>query len=400
MRTVLSQKQFGGNMLKHFVFFALFCPFFTSSVDLAYSPDFMLLNVFALGFVAAALVQKNIRWSKQNYLVNTMLLLLVCFNLCSCYVNWVQLGWYMGQINVTIVFLFFVALISRKEVPAEEENEILPLLLKMILISNAIGLVPYFLHYYGFSVMNGEFRLIPVQGEFDERRYNWLYTHKSEYAFMMILFLSLVVKRRKRFPEAWMYWASLVVLGIGLLISNTRTSMVAALFIFVGLLADFVVKQPKQTKKRYLLGFIPLVLVGAVMLYIFSQRRSLTTLGGRTYIWAEGIKYIRENPYGLGVLSGDLSFPLPDWPGKAHNCHNVFLNILMQFSIPAGFFYILMMVTAFIGSWRKNVSFLTAGIWIALLIPLNMDWCLLLTEMPTLVLVMYFLFFSPGGRET
>ncbi len=386
------------NMLKHFIYFSMFCPIFFTKMGVSYSPDLIVVNLFAVVYLTAVIYQKRIRLTKGMVFVPLFCLLLVCFNIFSFYVNQMHLSWYYGQINVSISFLLFLALYLTED--SKEKDRSLDLFLRVAVISNAIGLIPYFLNYYSFSVKNGGFYLIPMNGQFDERRYSWFYYHKSEYAFMLLLFLSLIIMYRDRFTSKKTFYFSIGVMVVGLVISNTRTSILSSAAIFIGWLLDEICKKPKQVRKRYWLLLIPIVLFIAIMLVLVSRRRDLLSLGSRTYIWKASLHEIRENPYGIGTLCGQRSFPVPVWPYDAYNCHNVFLNILLQFSIPAGFFYILMLLVIIVGSIKRRPCFLTLGAWASLLVAMNMDWCLLLQQLSVFLVGVYFLFYHKEQTVT
>lgn len=394
MLHTLKQPQTPEILLKHFLCLSLFCPLYASYFDSVYSPDIIVGNIFAALYILSLLLRKEVHWPKR--LLWLLIPALALFNIVSAYVNLKELKWYAGQINVSVSFLFFLVLAGRRE--QQGDSTVLDFLLKLVLISNLIGLIPYFFHYYGLSVFNGQVYLDPVDGRFDEHRYNWIYVHKSEYAFMLVLFLALIVTYRHRFPKKWMYYAGILIMAAGLLISHARTSMLAALFIFAGAAADSFRKSPDNVRKKFFPWVILFLIVITAMLWNFARDRDLLSLGSRTYIWKAAINEIRENPYGIGRLCGFRSFPVSAWPWNAYNCHNVFLNWMLQFSIPAGLLCTAMIgVIVFASVWRKP-CFLTIGIWLSLLIPMNMDWCLLIQQMSMFLLVVYFLFFFPENR--
>ncbi len=378
-------------ILIHFLCASLFFPMFSSSSGSVFSPDLILVNLFAVFYIALMVFQKKITLCGNRLLFAAITLCLLGFNLCAFYANRMHLSWYEGQLNVSISFLFFLTLLLTEA--SEEREDLLKCFLKLIVISNALGLIPYFLNNYGISIMNGTVYRIAMEGQFDERRYSWFYPHKSDYAFMLVLFLALMVRFRNRFPKKWMLWCSIGILAFGLILSNTRATIAASLFLFLGWILDEIRQKPRKVKMRYALLVIPLLLLMAFLVYLVSQRRDLLTLGSRTYIWAASLEEIRRNPWGLGTQIGFQTFPIPVWPKNVYNCHNVFLNILLQFSIPAGCFYILMLGILILASIRRKPTFLTLGIWVALLIPMNMDWCLQLQQMSVFLLAVYFLFF-------
>ena len=107
----LREKRLSATMLGHLVLISLLYPVYTSNVGSAYSPDVVLANLFALLFVGATALERNLQWKKKNTLVWVIALAMVGFNVISFYVNWAFFGWYAGQVNVTIPFVLFMALL-------------------------------------------------------------------------------------------------------------------------------------------------------------------------------------------------------------------------------------------------------------------------------------------------
>lgn len=386
-------------MLKHFLFFALFYPAYYSVYNSPFSPDGILVNVFAFLLVVVLLVQKRIPWREKNPFAWGLLGLLVLYNLAALRANLRQLDWYSSQFNLSVPFLMFIALLYLKGDSLEKSDEVIRYFLRVVVIANALWLVPYFLGYYGLDFANGRVSLIPVDPSYYERRYNGIYLHKSQYAFMLILFLSLIVTYRRLFRSKWTYYGAVGVMVVGLVISNVMTSMFAALFIFIGMLADRIFWKNGRFQPKRLLWLIPVAAVLVLGLVVISQKRNIFTLGSRTYIWKAGLTAIQENPYGVGRMAGLLEIPLSDaW--AVNNTHNVFMNLMYQFSIPAGLALSAMLGLIGLTSLKRNLSFRTLGILVALLLPMMMDWCILMTDLPMVLLEMYYLFFSARRLET
>lgn len=390
------KRSVASGLLRLLVLVSLLCPYFTSSIHHAYAPDFILSNMFAFLFILVILLQGKLDWRKQCWIAGLCAIALIGFNAAALYANVVQHHWYSGQINMTTSFMLFLALLCQSK-ETQREQRTCDFLLKAIILTNAVGLLPFFFGYHRVVFRNDRVYWIE-QNPVEESHYAWVYLHKSEYAFMLVVFLALVVAYRHRFPKKWMFFASIAVMMTGLVLANTRTSLLASLFIFVGWLLETIRKQPKRIRYRLCLLFIPLGVLAVVLLYVFSFQRDLLSLGSRTYIWQGAIQFIQENPLGLGQQCGKVPFVIDAWPGTVYNAHNVFLNFLQQFSIPAGLCCIVFFAVIIIVSFVRNKSFLTAGIWVALLLPMNMDWCLLQTQMSMFIVCLYYLFFSPCRR--
>lgn len=393
----LRKKQASAVMVKHFILMNLIFPVYSTSAGSAYSPDIVYANLFAVMFVGLACLEGNIDWKRGSWLGCAIVVGLLGFNAFAFYVNKHYFGWYYGQINMTIAFVFFLAWLLMKKDALCMGEDMVKFLLIAAFITNAIGLIPYFLGFQNVRVSVDGVRFLAKNAW--EPRYGWIFLHKSEYSFMLVLFLALSVVYRRLFDKKWQFWASILVYAVGLVIADTRATMMAAMFIFAGAGTDYLIQKAGGFKWRYLVCLIPVIVAGVVILLVSREDRHVFTLNGRTYIWRSAVDYVLDNPWGIGPVCGLRAFPVEEAQGyirNVFNCHNVFMNWLLQYSIPAGSFCVAMMGAIIVASIRKNLSFTTLGIWAAILIPMNMDWCVLLPQIPLMLLVMYFVFFRPN----
>ena len=391
----LRKRQISTVMVKHFILMNLIFPLYSSSVSSAYSPDIVYANLFAVMFVGLACLEGNIDWKRRSWLGYAIAVGLLGFNVFAFYVNKTYFGWYYGQINMTIAFVFFLTWLLMKEDAPCMGEDMVKFLLQAALITNAIGLIPSFLGFQYVRVSADGFDFLPKNAW--EPRYGWIFLHKSEYSFMLVLFLALSVVYRRLYDKKWQFWASVAVYAVGLVIADTRVTMMAAVFILAGAGMDHLIQKAGGFKWRYLACLIPVIAAGVVILLLSRKDRNVFTLNGRTYIWQSAVKYVLDNPWGIGAMCGLREFPVEDTTGyiwSVWNCHNVFMNWLLQYSIPAGSFCVAMMGAIIVASVKKNLSFTTLGIWAAVLIPMNMDWCVLLQQIPMMLMVMYFVFFA------
>lgn len=71
-----------------------------------------------------------------------------------------------------------------------------------------------------------------------------------------------------------------------------------------------------------------------------SGERNLSTMGSRMPIWRAAVEKIKANPQGIGnrfVLNRDDWFHFDNF--NTNNCHNIFLNEMLRYSIPVGCCY-------------------------------------------------------------
>ena len=72
-----------------------------------------------------------------------------------------------------------------------------------------------------------------------------------------------------------------------------------------------------------------------------------------------------------------------------NNAHNVFLNAVLRFSILSGICFTVLFLGIVIFTVVKSRSWLVAGMWMALLLLLNMDYSLMSLQMALLFFVVY-----------
>lgn len=371
----------------------VFCPVYLSRLGNSYYPWFVFTNLFAVLFLVVNIVNKNICIKKDQRWIWFIFLCLIIYNVLGMYINYNYLGLYGSQVNNTISILFFCALISLKDYGFMKKGKIIKFLIKAIVISNVIGIVVYLLGYNGIS-FRGIPELLLVDPNYYERRFNWIYLHKSQYALMLVLFIAFFVVYREQFHNRGTYFISQAVLIIGLIISHTYTSLCAAMFIFIGQFAEYMKKNRKCFKKKYLLLIAPFIVVGVFLFFKMAKERNILTLGGRVPIWKESFNILARYPNGIGSALGMISFQIPNLSFEVYNCHNYFLNQMLCFSIKVGLSFIVIFISIIILSLRQNISFLTVGIWIALLIPLNMDYAMTPVEFSLFLFIVFCIFWK------
>ena len=66
-------------------------------------------------------------------------------------------------------------------------------LIHCIVLSNVGSIVYYFLGYTNLLICNNQFIFFELPENFYETRHYWIYSHKSEYALMLVAFVALFV---------------------------------------------------------------------------------------------------------------------------------------------------------------------------------------------------------------
>lgn len=371
----------------------LLCPIYGAGAS-PFSPGVIAANVSALLFLASALIFRRLEW-RRDLLGAILLCLLLAMNGACFYYNWTRHRWFWGQAHLTVSFLAFLGLLYHKEgSPIESEG-----LVKAILAlgtAAALGcLAAWRRGIWQLSFANGELTVFHQKSG----GLCWVFNHKSELAFMMVLFLALFVTYRRLFRHKILFYLGVAALTACLIASNTYTAMAGAVLIPLGLVLDRLFAG-KRFRARYLLWLVPIAVGALLLLRIISRERNIMTLGTRTFIWRDAWKVIWENPAGVGPRAAIDSFPVDVNGGTYYvtNCHNVFLNWMYQYSVPAGLCCVGMFFTILAFSFRGGFRFTTLGIWGALLLSMTMDWCVLPQQLTLTLVCLYLLFFSPLAR--
>ena len=147
-----------------------------------------------------------------------------------------------------------------------------------------------------------------------------------------------------------------------------------------------------QWKKQYLAVGILLLLVAGGLGYKMLSERDIMSLGARPQIWTAVLGAIRHHPEGWGMRFGESAIQATETL-LVNNGHNIFLNSMLRFSVPVGICFSILFLGIAIYSMIKSKSFLAAGMWLALLILLNMDYALMSLQMAQLFLIIYLVCF-------
>lgn len=316
---------------------------------------------------------------------------LFLYNLLSLYFNHKYLHWYWEQVNNTVAFLLIAVLAGCGESSQEKRDGTIRFLMYCMILSNVGSIIYYLLGYTKLLICNNQFIFYELPDNFYETRHYWLYSHKSEYAVMLVAFIAMLLAYRKKFKHPLTFVFGEAVLLICLYLTHSWTGIAGVFLIFVGYLLDRVDWKHFHIKGWYLAaGGAFAAVVGGVVLKIASER-NLTTLGGRTMIWTTVWKdVILKYPQGWGMRFGESAIAIPNaW--NVNNAHNIFLNQMLRFSIPVGIVFTLLFLGLVIYTLVKGRNFLLAGTWIALLVLLDMDYALMSTEMALLFFIIWML---------
>ena len=315
---------------------------------------------------------------------------LLIYNLLSLYFNHKYLHWYWEQVNNTVAFLLLAVIAGLGEGSEEKRDGTIRFLMYCIILSN-IGSINYMMGYTKLLICNNQFVLFELPENFYETRHYWLYSHKSEYAVMLVAFIALLVAYRKKFRSQLTFVAGEAVLLYCLYLTHSWTGIAGVFLIFAGYAADQIEWKHFRFKAWYLavlavFGYAGWKVAGDVL-----AERNIWNLGGRIPIW-KGVweSVILRHPEGWGMRFGESAIDIngEGW-WFVNNAHNVFFNQMLRFSIPVGIIFTLLFLGIVIYTLVKGRSFLVTGTWIALLVLLDMDYALMSTEMALLFLIVW-----------
>ena len=392
-------------VVKLFLFVALFCPISTTmagSKHKVYYQEFLLVNavilVFMLLYLIATIVYK--RWNQENKVFCIKYLIAI---LSYGFFYWLMMDniqWKWEGINAMISFGFFLLLMCGRNAEWIEKYHVIEFTNRSIVISNLIGIFVYLKGYASVYWYNFKFKLVLPQANYlYEKRFNWIYYHKSQYAFMILLSIAFVLIYRDKFINKITFGCSLLILSICLYISHVNAAIVGGGLLLGSFVLDWLVKNFSKINKKILLIGIPVCLLAVVavaraLFLKIAAERSVATLGSRTSIWKNVGQYILANPGGIGNNFAEEKIALMDLGGGlVNNGHNIFLNEMLRFSIPVGVCFIILFALIVIYSLEKKFSFFALGIWGAVMMSVSMDYAVMVSGWTLMLFFFYMIFF-------
>lgn len=337
------------------------------------------------------------KWAHKGFAI-VQIVLLAAYVILSMYMNRQYHHWMWEEIHNTIAFAFMILLFIYPDWTKDLDFDLIRFLLQCVTLSMFCAIIYYCLGYAGLRLHNGIIEMTRVEDmvtKYGESRMSWIYYHKSQFALMQLVFLGFAHRYRDRFKTILHYGAAQLVFLTCLLLSHSWTALAAAFLIAGGIFLDWIIELIRvnkiQFRWRYVViaVMIGLSLAGAGILTLkkISMERNLLTLGSRIPIWKSGIQLILDNPQGVGKEFGknliDCGLFL------TNNCHNVFLNAMMRFSIPVGLLFTAIMLLFFGYLLWQRKSFFGLGYLLALCMVLCIDYSLLSYGVASFLLLVY-----------
>ena len=374
-----------------FVFMLLFPAFYSPYTDVyqsAYYAGFSWAYFLLVLYMLLQLVWNRGKLARLHAAAAVYFGVLLLYNVLSLYFNHKYLHWYWEQINNTVAFLFMAALLGFQIRLDEGKHDNIRFLMRCIVISNVGSIIYYLLGYTNLLICNNQFIFFELPSNFYETRHYWIYSHKSEYALMLVAFMALFTAYRKKFENMLTFLLSMAVLLFCLYLTHSWTGIAGVFLIILGGVLDQVNwKEFRPRKWHFAAAAVFLAAGGAVAWEVLSER-NIMTLGDRVPIWKAVWQVILDHPEGWGMRFG-TSMIQTETGLLVNNAHNVFLNQMLRFSIPVGICFILLFLGLVVYTLVKSRSFLMAGTWLALLLLLDMDYSMMSLQMALLFLIVY-----------
>lgn len=399
-------------MLKLMLFVALFCPISTTmegNKHPQYYQEFLLVNaaavIFMMVYVAALFYKKN--WNRENLVFGVKFFFVMCLYVFFYWLMMDSIQWKWQGVNCMISFGFFLLLMCGRNREWFDRHHIIEFANRSIVLSNLIGIFVYLKGYASVYWYDFKFQLMLPQAFYREKRFEWIYYHKSQYALMLLLSLAFILVYRKKFLHKVTFAFSVAVIVAGLYISHVNTAMVGGGLILGSFCVDWFIRNFKKIRLWIRVAVIPLFgagVVGACVVAFqkIAAERSVLTLGYRTYIWESAVNLLLKRPEGLGLRFSFKKLHLDALGGMTttNNGHNIFLNEMLRLSIPVGICFIIFFVLIIAYALEKKFSFFTLGIWGALLMSMMMDYAVMNSGWTLMLFFFYAIFFlDVDGRK-
>ena len=390
-------------ILKILLVVALFFPVSTTMAEAKhqqYFQEFLLVNAVAAVFIffyIIALIFKR-RWNRENLAFCVKFLIALCgyqifYWLMQDSIQWEWEGW-----NCLVSFGMFLLLMCGQNREWFDRHHIIEFANRSIVLSNLIAIAVYLLGYSSVYWYNFQFELVRPRDFYGEARFEWIYYHKSQYAFMLLLSLAFILVHRKKFINKITFAISVAILMAALYISHVNTAIVGGGLILAAFCVDLFVRNFRKIRLWIRVIVIPLFSAGVIGACVMAfqkiaAERSILTLGSRTFIWDHVMEFILQHPEGIGNAFAKQKIFLTEMQVDVNNGHNIFLNEMLRFSIPVGICFIIFFVLILSYSMEKRFSFLTLGIWGALLMSMMMDYVVMSSGWTLMLFFFYTIFF-------
>ncbi len=272
------------------------------------------------------------------------LIVLILYFAVFMYYDVVYLRCYWALFYKTLSFLLLWDFVSKDYDGLKDKNgfyaELTDTILSVFcftvilsLIANVMGVDSIFLDLNGFHIRR------TGSGVFIDERLTWVFMHKSTYGLLLVLALTLLIKRKTfHFRKFWICIYFVAAIRI-----NSMVSMVC----MCGVLFAYYVEARAINRKtliKMVFAFFTGLFLACIIYYIVAIGRNISSLGDRAYIWAIYADSLAKYPNGMGKDFFTTSFWLAASGRYINNFHNVILNELIHYSVPVGVLFTLLVL--------------------------------------------------------
>ncbi len=386
--------------IRIFVILSLFFPAFYSIFDADYLIEYYAGFSWAYAalavFLLCQLLQHRIR--RRSCFFWILLVGILLYNLLFTYYNIRYHHWYGEQINNTIALMLLLFLVGSEE-DSTEDQELALFVIRAAVFSNLCSILYFALGYSNLLICNNQVIFGRLPEDFYEYRHYWVYSHKSDYAVMLLGFIGLCIRYKTLFSKKAVYLLSLAVLLTALALTHSWTGIMGAILVFAGAVLDRIDFKKIVITKFHIAGGVGLVIAAGLAGKVLLAERNLLTLGDRLPIWKETLRTIVEYPKGWGFYFGEVLLKCENG-FTTNNAHNIFLNAVLRFSIPVGLCFTLLFLLIFAYALYKCRSWMAAGMCLAVLVLINMDYALQNYEVAMCLMLLYLVCIAPAKNKT
>lgn len=193
--------------------------------------------------------------------------------------------------------------------------------------------------------------------------------------------VALYLAMRSRPAMAWLWRAAVVLCSAAILLTASRTALIATGAAFTFVLWTW--RESTAAQRASGLGLALLVVAGAVFLAPKESRQRIATTGTeitkgtlhkRTQIWKAGLRAFRQHPLrgaGAGAYPDAVEpfIGVPPIQGHEYVAHNSFLSVLVETGLPGFALYALFLLTVCIFVWvlpgpERALWSVTLAVWV------------------------------------
>ncbi len=185
------------------------------------------------------------------------------------------------------------------------------------------------------------------------------YMHPTYYSLYQLFSVILLLKLKNTFPKRWMYYFILLLLSIGIILTNSKAGTLSFLIFILIIIIRFLLKQ----KRIYLISTLSALIIVSILVFQrlessrFSELKTSFNFPYQTeynsiynstqiriIIWRSVREIIQNKPF-FGTGTGDIKDELiyefqkikfQNGIDNNYNCHNQFLQIIATFGYVLG----------------------------------------------------------------